>query len=109
MFLAKMDPSVVAKVASYVFETKKFFWEQASERCIAIHQTNYECFATKRMSLKPILAFLKKAIKHPAISASCNSAGILDVNADWFANRFISRLFQLKQQLGKEAESDHEI
>jgi hypothetical protein len=62
------------------------------------------------MSLKPIFAFPKKVIKHPAISASCNSVlGILDVNADWFANRCISRLFQLNPQLGKEAESDPEL
>ena len=31
------------------------------------------------------------------------------MNADWFANRYISRLFQLKPQLGKEAESDPEL
>ena len=74
--------------------------------CIAIHQTYYGCFVTERMSLKPIFAFPKKAIKHPAISASCNSVGISDVNADWFANRCISRLFQLMAQLGKEAEND---
>ena len=61
------------------------------------------------MSLKPIFAFPKKAIKHPAISASCNFVGISDVNADWFANRCISRLFQLKPQLGEEAESDPEL
>ena len=62
------------------------------------------------MSLKPIFAFPKKVIIiQPAISASCNSVGISDVNADWFANRFISRLFQLKLQLGKEAESDPEL
>jgi len=51
----------------------------------------------------------EQVIKHPAISASCNSVGILDVNADWFANRCISRLFQLKPQLGKEEESDPEL
>ena len=61
------------------------------------------------MSHKPIFVFPKKVIKHPAISASCNSVGILDVNADWFANRCISRLFQLNPQLGKEAESDPEL
>ena len=31
------------------------------------------------------------------------------MNADWFANRCISCLFQLKPQLGEEAESDPEL
>ena len=102
LFLAKMDPSVVAKVVSYIFKTKKFCCEQVSDVLLYIRLTIMDVFVTVRMSLKPIFAFSKKAIKHPAISASCNSVGILDVNADWFANRCISRLFQLKPQLGKE-------
>jgi hypothetical protein len=61
------------------------------------------------MSLKPFFAIIKKAIKHPAISASCNSVGISDVNDDWFANRCVSRLFQLKPQLGKEAQTDPDL
>lgn len=61
------------------------------------------------MSHKLIFAIPKKAIKNPSISASCNSIGISDVNADCFANRCISRLFQLKPQLCKEAESDPEL
>jgi hypothetical protein len=59
-----MDASVVTKVVSYIFKTKKFCCEQVSDVLLYIRLTIMDVFVTVRMSLKPIFAFPKNVVKH---------------------------------------------
>jgi hypothetical protein len=58
LFLAKMDPSVVAKVVSYIFKTKKFCCEQVSDVLPYIRLT-MDVFLLKRCHLNLFLHFPK--------------------------------------------------